>query len=169
MTNKLIKNIAVATMGLIGVVGGLLCILILFAGPDTSGMGDKEKFALQMEDMSGFLDGILAVIGIAIGLAILIILAYFIISLIQRPKQAVGSLVGIGAVALILVISWFLADDYVNWGNLTSDKIHALNEQFTAGQRKFSGANVWAILIFIGITLLSIIGMEGFRAFRARK
>lgn len=169
MTNKLIKYIATGAMAFIGVIGGLFCLLIMFAGPDTSGMTDAEKFPLQLQEMSGYLDGMIYVAYGAILLAIFIILTYFVIALVQNPKNAIGSIVGLGAMALILFISWTLADDYVNWGDLTADKVAALNETFTSGQRKFSGANVWAMLIFLGLTILTIIGVEAFRKLRSLK
>lgn len=169
MTNKLIKYIATGTMAFIGVVGGLFCLLIMFGGSDTTGMTDAEKFLLQREELSGYLDAMIYIAAFAMFLAIFIILTYFVISLIQNPKNAISSLVGIGAVAAVLIISWVLADDYVNWGDLSVDKISALNQEFTSGQRKFSGANVWAILIFLGITILTIAGMEGIRFVRSRK
>ncbi|HEY8366519.1 MAG TPA: hypothetical protein VIL57_05175 [Bacteroidia bacterium] len=169
MTNKLIKYIATGAMALIGVVGGLFCLLIMVGGPDTSGMTDAEKFPYQLQELSAYLDAVLYIAQFAILLALAIIFVYFIIGLIQRPKNAIGSIVGIGGTALIILISWFLADDFVNWGDLTPDKVAALNEEFTSGQRKFSGANVWAITIFLGLTILTIAGMEAYRLFRSRK
>ncbi len=169
MTNKLIKYIATGAMALIGVVGGLFCLLIMVGGPDTSGMTDAEKFPYQLQELSGYLDAVLYIAQFAILLALAIIFAYFIIGLIQRPKNAIGSIAGIGVTALIILISWFLADDFVNWGDLTPDTVAALNEEITSGQRKFSGANVWAITIFLGLTILTIAGMEAYRLIRSRK
>lgn len=170
MTNKLIKYIATGAMALIGVIGGLFCLLIMFGGPDTAGMSDAEKFPYQLEELSAYLDGVLYIAQFAILLALAIIFTYFVIGLIQNPKNAIGSVVGIGGTALIILISWFLADDFVNWGSdLSPDKIAALNEEFTSGQRKFSGANVWAITIFLGLTILTIAGMEALRFIRSRK
>ena len=169
MTNKLIKYIATGAMALIGVVGGLFCLLIMVGGPDTSGMTDAEIFPYQLLELSGYLDAVLYIAQFAILLALAIILAYFIFGLIQRPKNAIGSIAGIGVTALIILISWFLADDFVNWGDLTPDTVAALNEEITSGQRKFSGANVWAITIFLGLTILTIAGMEAYRLIRSRK
>lgn len=169
MTNKLIRIIALSAMGLIGGVGSLLCLLIFFGGPDTAGLPEKEKFELQAASMSGYLDGILMIVQAAIFIALAIILIYYIIALIQNPKGQIGSLVGLVAVAAILAISWFLADDYINWGDLSVDQISKLNSDFSSGSRKFSGANVWAILIFLGLSVTSIIAMEAVRFFRSSK
>lgn len=168
MNNKIIRILSLGAAILIGVGGFLMVMLMLFTAPDTAGMSDKEITTAQLESMSGFLSSLNALYLIALIIALVFILGAWVIKVINKPKSALGSVGSIVALALICFISWQLADTYVNWGDLSAEQIADLNKTFSEGQRKFSGASVWTMMIFLGITIASIVVMEGFRIFRSR-
>lgn len=168
MNNKLIRIISLGAAAVIGVGGFLMVVLMLFTGPDTTGMNNNEKIKAQLEAMSGYLGSLNTLYLVAILLALLFILGSWVFRLISRPKSALSSLGSLAAMALIGFISWQLADSYVNWGELSAEQVSDLNKTFSEGQRKFSGANVWAMFILLGVTGLAIVGMEAFRLFRTR-
>lgn len=168
MNNKIIRILSLGAAAVIGVGGFLMVVLMLFAGPDTAGMNNSEKIKAQLESMSGYLGSLNTLYLVSILLAMVFILGSWVFRLISKPKSALGSLGSIAALALIGFISWQLADSYVNWGDLSAEQVADLNKTFTEGQRKFSGANVWAMLILLAVTGIAIVGMEGFRMFRTR-
>ncbi|MBL0912413.1 MAG: hypothetical protein IBJ09_08570 [Bacteroidia bacterium] len=168
MNNKLIRILSLGAAAVIGIGGFLMVVLMLFSGPDTAGMSNNEKIKAQLESMSGYLGSLNTLYLVSILLAMAFILGSWVFKLISKPKSALGSLGSIAAMALIGFISWQLADSYVNWGDLSAEQVADLNKTFTEGQRKFSGANVWAMLILLAVTGITIVGMEGFRLFRTR-
>lgn len=169
MNNKIIRIISLGAAGVIGVGGFLMILLMLFAKPDTTGMTNNEKVTAQLEVMSGYLDSLNILYLLSLGLAIALILGAWVFRVISKPKSAMGSIISLLVVALICFISWQLADTYVNWGELSTEQVAELNKKFSEGQRKFSGANVWAMTLFLGLAIGSIVVMEAFRILRARK
>lgn len=168
MNNKLIRIISLGAAAIIGIGGFLMVVLMLVGGPDTAGLSNSEKIKAQLESMSGYLGSLNWLYLISILVAFLFIIGSWFVKVISKPKSALGSIGSIAAMVLIGFISWQLADSYVNWGDLSAEQVVDLNKTFTEGQRKFSGANVWAMLILLAVTGITIVGMEGFRIFRTR-
>lgn len=88
--------------------------------------------------------------GILLALAIIIALAVAIWGFIQAPKQSMKSLLGIGLVAVVLIVSYFLSD-------IKPIKLQGSDTFFTDALRlRLADVCIWSTWILLGCTLIAI-------------
>lgn len=150
MNNNVIKYASLGAAGAVGLVGIALVLTALSNSSDPKGMG-------------GSLDGFFYVIYAAIFICTLLALGFAVLRAAQAPKKAVGALVGIALLLVVLGISYAIADDSVKWVGKSAEEIRQINEQYSSGIRKFSGAAINATFIFLLLAVGSLFGMEVYR------
>lgn len=153
MNNKTIKYASLGTAGAIGFLGVVFVFVALSKTSDSEGIG-------------GSLDGFFYIIYIGILACTLLALGFALLKAIQAPKKAMGAIVGLGVLVAILGISYGIADDSVKWVGKSVEEINQINEQYSSGSRKFSGAAINATFIFLFLAVASLFGMEAYRAIK---
>lgn len=153
MSNKIIKYASLGAAGVVGVLGVIFVFIALSKTSDPEGMG-------------GSLDGFFYIIYLATLACMILAVGFALLKAIQAPKKAMGALVGIGVLIAILGISYGIADDSVKWVGKTAEEINQINEQYSSGSRKFSGAAINATFIFLFLAVASLFGMEVYRAIK---
>lgn len=103
---------------------------------------------LFVMSMSGSYDPILYGSYVYFGIGIVVALLGAAAGVIANPKGIKQMAIGIGGLAVVLAISWVLADgsDYVNYEAW----------ELTEGMSQFSGMLLYAIYIFSGLAVLSV-------------
>jgi hypothetical protein len=150
MNNNVIKYASLGAAGAVGLIGIILVLTALSNSSDPEGMG-------------GSLDGFFYVIYAAILVCTLLAIGFAVLQAAQAPKKAIGALVGIAVLVVILGISYAIADDSVKWVGKSAEEIRQINEQYSSGMRKFSGAAINATFIFLLLAVGSLFGMEVYR------
>lgn len=80
----------------LGALGTIFVILVGFADGD--------------EELTSAVDNGLVVTGIVLGVAVLGALASFVNGLVVNPKGIKNALIGIAALALVVLVAWLMAD-----------------------------------------------------------
>lgn len=153
MSNKIIKYTSLGTAGAVGFLGVIFVFMALSKTADPEGMG-------------GALDGFFYIIYLATVVCMLLAVGFALLRVIQAPKKAMGTLLGVIILFSILGISYGVADDSVKWVGKTAEEIRLINEQYSSGARKFSGAAINATFIFLILAIASLFGMEVFRSIK---
>jgi hypothetical protein len=153
MSNKIIKYASLGAAGVVGVLGVIFVFIALSKTSDPEGMG-------------GALDGFFYIIYLATIICMFLAMAFALLKVIQAPKKALGTLLGVIILFAILGISYGVADDSVKWVGKTAEEIRQINEQYSSGARKFSGAAINATFIFLILAIASLFGMEVFRTIK---
>lgn len=133
-------------------VGLVFLILVIYHGDDAINTSGE----LQDSIVSPFIS--LATYGIIV--TALIAIVYSLYNLFKDVKKAKNALIGIGSLAVIILISYFMSSgaDHINFQD--GDSI------VTESTSKLVGAGLMAFYITIGITIISIIFVELNRAFK---
>lgn len=97
--------------------------------------------------------------GIVLALTVLLVLFMPLIGVAQNPKSAVGSLIGLGGLAVVCLIGWFLA---------SGDPIRLANGELVddAGKLKFTDMALIATYIMFIAVILSLAFGELYKAFK---
>lgn len=103
---------------------------------------------LFVMSMSGSYDPILYGSYVYFGIGIVVALLGAVAGIIANPKGIKEMGIGIAVLAIVLAISWGLADgsDYVNYESLN----------LSEGMSQFSGMLLYAIYIFSGLAVISV-------------
>ena len=94
------------------------------------------------------------------GIAVVIVAVMAVFSISQNPKGAKRSLLGVAILAVIVAISWALADTspvYIEGGKTLYDNVANL---------KIAGAELILAYIVFAATILAIIGGEVYKTFK---
>ncbi len=126
-------------MFLIIAIGGLFMILT-FVDFDSSG----EEAICNLCWPTGAFLGLAYVL---LGLSTLAAIAGAIIGAIVNPKGIKGTLIGLGAMAVIVIISYVLA----------SDEVYSTYKGVSATASKWSGVGLYTFYILFVLAILSII------------
>ncbi|MEY3009895.1 MAG: hypothetical protein RLZZ314_537 [Bacteroidota bacterium] len=149
MGDKTIKTVLSAVRMLVIVAGALLCVMI------TSKSGTDETFVEGQERYGALLDNLFYIIyavGIACGAAAVLFGLYFFAT---NLKERMGTLVGVGAFAVLGLISFYgLADSKV------LKAYEASGITVTEGESWFAGGGMYFVYLLGAVAMLSIVVAE---------
>lgn len=128
----------------------LLAIGVIFVGLFFFGAMDEGTFANSFIIWSYILFGIAAVA----------VLGFAIFQLVSRPKQAMGALMGIGALGVVVLLSYIFASGEIPQF-LGYEKF-----DITEGLSKYVGTGLWSMYILGILAVVSIIYTEVSKAFK---
>lgn len=155
----------------IGAVSGLLGVVFILVAlgslPNTAGMKETEAVSEVLKSLDFSLNGFFYICYFGVIFCAAFAVLYGVYQAATAPKKAMGSIIGIAALGLILFISYAMADDSVNWIGKSPEEIKAVEETFTSGARRFSGASVNAMYILLAASILTIIFAELYRYVRS--
>lgn len=150
----------------LGVIGGVLAVLHA-TGSDSKhvlapgSMQEMENSFSGMYDLAYFL--LIGFIAIAILSIIFFVVKGFIESFKNDSKKALGSLLGIGLLVLVVVISYFLAK-----GDDVSQVLLQKNNLTATGSKMVGAACIMVYIIFIA-SCAAIVYAEVVSAIKKRK
>jgi hypothetical protein len=149
MDDKTIKTVLSAVRMLVIVAGALLCVTI------TSKSGADETFVEGQERYGALLDNLFYIIyavGIACGAAAVLFGLYFFAT---NLKDRMGTLVGVGAFAVLGLISYYaLADRTV----LRAYEVSGIT--VTEGESWFAGGGMYFVYLLGAAAIASIVVAE---------
>ena len=149
MDDKTIKTVLSAVRMLVIVAGAVLCVTI------TSKSGADETFVEGQERYGALLDNLFYIIyavGIACGAAALLFGLYFFAT---KLKDRMGTLVGVGAFAVLGLISYYaLADRTV------LRAYEASGITVTEGESWFAGGGMYFVYLLGAAAIASIVVAE---------
>lgn len=93
------------------------------------------------------------------GIAVFSLLTFFVVSLVVKPKEAKGSLIGFGALILVFAIAFFTASSDIPQF-LGSEKF-----EITNFESQLIGGTLSAVYILFSLAVLGIIYTEGIAKF----
>ena len=131
------------------VAGALLCVLI------TSRSGADETFVEGQERYGALLDNLFYIIyavGIACGAAAILFGLYFFVT---NLKERVGTLMGIGAFAVIGLVSFYVLAD-----STVLRAYEASGITVTEGESMFAGGGMYFVYLLGAVALASILLAE---------
>jgi len=139
MDTKTAGIISTALKLIVGIIGVILCVMIISNGESIEAYGEETKFV----DYAIYL--VYFGMAIAIGAALLFGLVYFVTNI----KKSLGAVVGLLGMAVIAGISYGIAK-----GDLTENYISA---GVTESVSKLSGMGIWAVGILLAIAIAAVI------------
>ncbi|MCS6980468.1 MAG: hypothetical protein N2050_05020 [Flavobacteriales bacterium] len=169
MNNRTIRLLSLGTSLAVGGLGILLVLLTLAALPNTAGLEDAVKNKKIMEAVDALLNGFFYLTYLAIGICTLLALLFGLLAAVRNPAKAKGSLIGLAALALVFLLSWFISDDSVFWVGKRPDEIARLNQEISSGARHFSGMAVNAMYILMLLAVAALAFGEVFRFLKTRR
>lgn len=93
---------------------------------------------------------------IAAGATAIFSVVYFI----EHPKDAKGALIGIGAMAVVVLLAWLFASDSI------PQFLGAEKFEITSALSQTVGATLWAVYILLTVAIVGILYSETARAFK---
>ncbi|MFD1062863.1 hypothetical protein ACFQ1Q_06360 [Winogradskyella litorisediminis] len=139
--HKILKIVA----AILGVLGIVFLVRIIAAGDD----------AIKSGEAAGLVDPMAYVAYVMLGLVLLFVVIFVITNLFTNTAGLKNTLIGVGAFAAVLVISYVLAngaDQSFDLGLYKSG-----DEMATEGQSKMVGAGLIAFYVLLGVAAVSMI------------
>ena len=143
MNDKISKILSVIT-GLIGLIGVYFLVRIIMEGDDPI----TESVDLQNSLVSPYISFATYILIITAILAVV----FSIINMIKHPKLLVRSLISIGILAVLVVISYSMASDAA----VLDVSGNVLKEGAAGPVSKWVSTGIWFSVILGGIAILSI-------------
>lgn len=140
-------------LGLIIKIGIIVPAMILSLIVMTSGVsGESDETAKQAFMESASFGGAINITLWTVMIALVLVLAFFVISLIRRPKDGIKSILGIVISALLFILF------YVSGTNDTVESLGVVGDiTASEGTINFVHAGIWTVVI--GIAVCSILAM----------
>ncbi|MEN8120167.1 MAG: hypothetical protein ABFS35_07465 [Bacteroidota bacterium] len=154
------SNISKITSVLLYALMAVSVILLVIFYKATAEMPDEADFDTQMVVYGGILDLFMYWAYALLIVAAVAAVAFPLVRMFTRPKEAVKTLISVAVVAVIVFIAYSLADDTV------LEIIGYDGNDNNPGTLKFAGMILWtAYLLFFG-TIASILYVEISKVFK---